>query len=201
MNWTVKLIAKGRLKEKLSSDRIAASSKWSCCSDSLTMSCSKEKCSASCWKPKERNCSGQIAASSRLSCCSKATCCSRAKRSESSKSMSCCCLLLNSTGWWPPGSRTDRCCYWCWCLEPRNSEQKTTVSGCWRPAAFDRIAAELTLDSASCSAAPMAFASDRGKSWACWAPALSYSEQARNLRSSPVPSLICTGSSSCVNSL
>jgi len=77
--------------------------------------------------------------------------------------------------------------------------QRTTAFD-WQKTTIDPTAACSTRSNWATSFAklPVFAMTDPGKSLACSnsAPALTYSEQARNQRSSPVPSLICTGSSS-----
>lgn len=202
----MKSIAKKRLKEKLSSDPTVAS-KRSCCSTgclslscstgSMTMSCSKETYSASCPRPTEWNCSDQTAAESSLSCCcwtgSTRTSCSKgcwssARNWSTLSTSSSCCSGLPSV----------RCC-WCLYSVLLWSSWKTTMkaSGCSRMV-VDLTAAEPTSDSVTCSAVQPGFAIGPGSCYSmCWALPLNF-EQARNQRSSPVPCLICTGSSSFV---
>src|SRR5690349_16182531 len=141
---------------------------------SLTMSCSKEKCSASCSTLTEP-CFDQTAAQSSLSCWTGWL--SSAKRSSS-------------------GSPSVRCCS-CWCSVLPCSSWKTTMTASgYSRKAVGLTAAEPTLDSATCSAAQPGFAIDPEWCYSmCWASLLNF-EQARNQRSSPVPFLICTGSSS-----
>jgi hypothetical protein len=69
-----------------------------------------------------------------------------------------------------------------------------TASGCSKTAVGLTVA-EPTLGSATCPAGQPGFAIDPESYSMCWASLLNF-EQARNQRSSPVPFLICTGSSS-----
>ena len=169
----------------MSSDRTAASRRMSCCCSTgcSNLSCStgwtklkasgssKAKCSASCSRPKEP-CSDQTAAE-----------------------WSCSKDWLNLERWCSDSPSVRCCSYWYSALQWSSWKTTMTAPGC-SLMVVDLTAAEPTLDSATCSAARPVFAIDPEWCYSmCWASLLNF-EQARNQRSSPVPFLICTGSSS-----
>jgi hypothetical protein len=171
--------AKKRLKEKLSFDRTAASRSCCCSTGCSNLSCSKAKCSVGSSRTKEQCCSDQTAAALSSSC-------STDWLNSASLPLSC----------WRTDLQSVRCCS-CWCsVLPWSSWKTTMTASGYSLKAADLTAAEPTLDSATCSAGQPVFAIDPEWCYSmCWASLLNF-EQARNQRSSPVPFLICTGSSS-----